>query len=220
MIVIMSNKLKSNIIEKFESLYQKKDFDGALDYINTNKESFDLAIYHYNLGAIYFSKDDFVKARVYFEKSKMLGFESNEVNTAIRNVKKSLDIVHLESSETILESIQFSLIGLSFDAYVTLALILGLLSLTKKINTILRYVFFILTPLPVIFYFFYVSGHTYKLSIEDKVIYKGPSRMFDQVQEIPKGMLFITKDRLEGWQRVILPKSHQGWIIDENMESI
>jgi hypothetical protein len=44
--------------------------------------------------------------------------------------------------------------------------------------------------------------------------------MFEEIQVLPRGMVFIIKERVDGWVRVAYPKSHLGWIKNNNMENL
>jgi len=107
-----------------------------------------------------------------------------------------------------------------FDAYLTIALTTAVFYaiLYRKLDKMVRVLMIVLVTIPLIFYSQYVNKYNAAIVLEDQVIYRGPSKMFEQIQLVPQGMKIYTGKEFEGWRYIIAPESHRGWFYSEKVE--
>ncbi len=213
-------KNSKSILSVFKEKFEAKQFDQALLVLQENKVLFDEAVFHYNLGSIYLAKDELVLARINFEKSIDLGLESNQTLKSLSIVKEKMGVSSIERPSSRIEKIQTQLSTTQFDVFLSVSLILIISAVVKKMNPLLKTLFIFIATLPVVYFYVSVSGHERFIAVDTTKVLRGPSTMFEQVQEVPKGMIFIIKDRLDDWVRVEYPLSHQGWIQKEGIKEL
>ena len=218
----MENTKNSEILAEFKTLYLKQEYDQAISLLKTNEEKFDKGLLEYNLGLLNLKKGNFVEARVLLEKAKLHGFYSNELNNALSEVKKNLDVSTLEASSTLSDDFNQVSLQVPFDAYlfVCLFFIVLVLGFYKKIDKYIRIILFVFAMLPIVFYFQHVKQHEKIIVLEDQYVYRGPSKMFEQTQLIPKGMKLLTGKNHNGWRYIVTPESHKGWFYSNDVENL
>jgi hypothetical protein len=90
----------------------------------------------------------------------------------------------------------------------------------KKLDKYIRLIILFLGLLPTVFYFQHVNQHEKIIVLEDEYVYRGPSKMFEQIQIIPKGMKLFTGKNYNGWRYIVTPTSHQGWFTTNKVKSL
>jgi hypothetical protein len=213
-------KNSNTILSVFKENFESKQFDQALLVLQENRDSFDSAVFYYNLGSVYLAKDELVLARVNLEKAIDLGIESNQTLKTLTVVKEKMGVNSLEKPSSRLEAVQGGLAQTGMDVFLSVSLVLVIFAVIKKMGPLLKALCIVTAFLPLIYFFVTVKGHERFIATEETKVLRGPSNMFEQVQEVPKGMVFIIKDRLDDWVRVEYPESHQGWIYTEGIEKL
>lgn len=218
----MENSKNTQILTQLKQNFENKNFDEVISLIEQNKESFDPGIYEYNIGIAYFKKGNLVDARVWFEKAKLKGFYSNELMTALKDVTSKLEVKRLEESQSIHDSFSNISTLLPVDVYVTLSLIFFVILgvFYKKMDKYIRLVVLVLAFMPLAFYFMYAKNYHSIIVLEDQIVFRGPSEMFEQTQLIPKGMKLITGKTHNGWRYILSPESHKGWFKSTKVEKL
>lgn len=218
----MENSKNTQILNELKQSFEKKDYDAAIALINSNKTKFDPGVYEYNLGIAYYKKGDLVTARVWLEKAKGKGFYSNKLLSAIKEVSQELEVNRLEEAQGFNDSFSQFIASVPIDAYITLSLfflvLLGIFF--KKIDKYIRIILLVLAFLPVTFYGFYAKDFHSIIVLDDEIVYRGPSTMFEQIQLIPKGMKILTGQTYNGWRYIVSPSSHQGWFHTDKVEKL
>lgn len=211
-----------SILDEFKVLFEKKDYQKAADFLHKHKDKFETGVFDYNLGLVYLKNNQFVKARVSLEKAKINGFYSNEVQAALSEVTESLDVKMLEEPTSFSDSFNSIVLQVPFDAYVFVTLFFVTISIAtyKKFDKYIRLIIFVLGLLPTVFYFQHVNQHEKIIVLEDEYVYRGPSKMFEQIQIIPKGMKLFTGKNYNGWRYIVTPTSHQGWFTTNKVKSL
>ena len=84
----------------------------------------------------------------------------------------------------------------------------------------IRIALLVIAFLPMSFYYLHVKDYNSIIVLEDQVVYRGPSAMFEQTQLIPKGMKILTGKTHNGWRYILSPNSHRGWFNTEKVEKL
>lgn len=218
----MENNKKLSKLKEFKALFEKQDYDGAIKFLDENKQNFDEGVYQYNLGLTYLKKGQLVEARVLFEKSKLNGFFSNEVDLALKEATSGLEVKTLEESSSFSDDFNNIVLQIPFDVYFLISLIFVaiVIGFYKKLDKYIRIIIFVFAMLPTVFYYQHVNQHEKIVVLEDQYVYRGPSKMFEQIQMIPKGMKLFTGKDHNGWRYIVTPQSHRGWFKSEKVESL
>jgi hypothetical protein len=216
----MSDNLNNNLLEPFKDLFEQNKFDEALEVLQSLKADIDPGLYEFNVGSVFFAKKDYFHARKNFELAKERGFYSSETENALNKTKEILEVNYLEEPSSPQEFLEQTLVTSSLDVFVIVSLSLLLLSLVSKFHKIIRIALVLFAFFPVSFCHFEVSKYTRVIATEGISILRGPSKMFEETQIIPKGMVFIVKSKVDDWIEVAYPKSHSGWIKNKSMESL
>jgi hypothetical protein len=220
---IMNNNSNTNILSEFKSFYENKNYEDALTLLHENRPKFDPGVYEYNIGLIYMKQDHYVLARINFEKAKEFGFMTNELNSALNEAKSALQVTVLEDSSSTSDSFNEVLFDLPKEIFfsVSILLLIVFTMLYKRLGSLpIKLVGFIVTVFPIVFYFIVISNKSEVVLLEDHAVRRGPSTMFEEVQLVPKGMKVFINDEVEGWNFIVHPKSHQGWIKTKSLERI
>jgi hypothetical protein len=219
----MNNNSNTNILSEFKSLYENKNYEDALSLLHENKPMFDPGIYEFNIGLIYMKQEYYVLARINFEKAKELGFMTNELNSALSIVKDNLEVTVLEENSSVSDNVNDILFDLPKELFFStsiLLLILFTVFYKKMSSRTLRVISLIIITFPIIFFFTVIDGKSEVILLDDHIVRRGPSKMFEEVQVAPKGMKVFINDQVDGWNFIVHPKSHQGWIKTKSLEKL
>ncbi len=216
----MSENLNTNIIQNFKKLYESHKYDESLKLLQDNSGAFDPAVYQFNLATVYLAKKDFLKARIHLEKSKDFGGASNKLFESLNYTKNSLGVTSIEEDSNGFEKTEKVISQLPTSVFITLSLLMFIIILPQKINMFLRGIGLVLLIAVASSFYLFHGKYQRVISLEDKAVFKGPSKMFEQVQMLPKGTVFLFEKEVEGWVQVAFPKSHAGWIVKKEIEEL
>mgnify|MGYP000226981912 CR=1 FL=1 len=216
----MSENLNINIVENFKNLYESKKYDDSLNYLQKNSEAFDPAVYQFNLATVYLAKEDYLKARIHLEKSKDIGGSSNKLFKSLNYTKNSLGVTSIEKDSNGFEKAEKIISQLPISVFITLTLLLFILIIPQRINKFLRGLGVVLLITVASSFYLFHGKYERVISLEDKAVFSGPSKMFEQVQLLPRGTVFLFGKEVEGWVQVAFPKSHFGWITKKDIEEL
>ena len=219
----MNNNSNTIILKEFKSLYETKKYEDALTILHENKPMFDPGVYEFNIGLIYIKQEHYTLARINLERAKEYGFMNNELNSALDEVKNFLDVTRLEENVSASDNINEILFDLPKEIFFSISVLLIIIFILyyKKIQSVaIRIASLVIIIFPIVFYFTVVSGKSEVVLLEELPVRRGPSEMFEEVQVVPKGMKVFINDQIGGWNLIVHPKSHQGWIKTEKVEKI
>jgi len=220
----MNAKSNNNeILSQFKSLYGKENFEDALDLLKGSIGKFDDGVYHYNMGIVNLKLDKLPIARYHFEKSRKEGFYSPELERALALTKFELRVTNLEESSTPVDYINDVTLNIPMQAYITISAIFILffvLFYSKIVSKILKSFLVVLSLFPIVFYFVYPAKYNSQIAVDNLIIYSGPSKIFEQIQEVPEGMKVFTGEDFNGWKYIIHPDSHRGWVTTSKLEML
>lgn len=218
----MENNKNTQILNNLKTYFEKAEYDSAINLIKTNKSAFEPGVYEFNLGIAYYKNNDLVVSRIWLEKAKQQGFLSSELNIALEEVTSKLEVYRLEESQSFSDSLNQFSVGVPVDAYYTISLVFLVIfvALYRKVDKYLKLLIIILAITPISYYQFHVKKYNSIIVLEDQVVYRGPSAMFEQIQLIPKGMKLLTGKTHNGWRYILTPSSHQGWFNTNKVEDL
>lgn len=219
----MNNNSNINILNEFKTVFEAGKYEDALTLLHQNKLKFEPGVYEYNIGLIYYKQEHYTLARINFEKSKDLGFMSTDLEIALNQVKTHLDVMVLEESSSTSDQVNEVLYDTPREFFfsITVLLLIIFIFIYKKLELIpVRIISLIVAIFPTIFFLLVLNGKTEVIFLEDQVVRRGPSTMFEEVQLAPKGMKVYIDKNIDGWNLIVHPKSHQGWIKTNAMETI
>lgn len=213
----------SNVIQALKKFIEGQQWEEAYKLLVENQKSFDEGIYHYNVGFIKANMNDLAHARYHLEMSKLKGFSSPELSSALKSVKEQLNIEYLESGNSLYDLFYRICFDIPADFYLFFGLLLILLILINlnKIKSILNKVLLLLiATTPALFLVFFVESKTVAITTSDILVLKGPSRIFDQVDELPLGAKIIINGSYNGWKKIVYPEKVKGWFFSEKFKAL
>lgn len=207
----MSVVVKDQAMLEFSGLIEKESYDEAEVYIKS-KELSD-SILNFNLGYLEYKKGNLVDARAYLEKAKYKGMISNEVDNALMLVKTELDLVYSEQEFSKLDTFILESKSYSNDVFLSLGFILISFSVVLFIKKLKVFSILIMIMSVVVFGFVYsIKDYNIEYSLDDYTVYSGPSRIFEQVQILPKGSKVIFTKESSDWKFIKYPSIYSGWV--------
>lgn len=207
----MSDTVKDQEMSKLKQLVVQKKFQDAYAYLRSL--NLDGPILNFNLAYVKFYEGKPAEARGLLEKVKYNGMFSREVNSSLNFLKHELGIKNLEMEYSKIDS---SIIELSsFPPFVlpSITAILGIvfLLLLQKSKRIFAAFIFILIVSTIAMYSVVYSFRV-EINQQEVTIYKGPSKIFEQVQVLPIGARFISTKESGEWKYIEYPQILRGWI--------
>jgi hypothetical protein len=200
-------------MEKYKELLANKKFDEALNFLK--KEDLDLPIKYYNMAYTFYEKKEPVKALVYLERAKKEGLFSEEIESAQLKIKSELGINLIESDYSIKDSVFLNSTLIKSDTLLAGAGVLVLLTifLTHKLNKFLGAI--LLVPLIALCSFYYLTMNLNPvISLEEASVFRGPSRIFEEVTKVPLGAKVIYSEKNKKWKYIKYPESLRGWVYE------
>lgn len=220
----MNNNANINIINEFKGLFLDKKYDESLTFLQKNRDVFDISVYEYNLGIVYHLKNENVQARIHLEKAQSFGYISNDLDNALREVKAALQVTALEENVSQSDKVDTIIYNLPIELFYSISLLLGIIFILKfknLKNIFIKIIFISFILLPPFFYYTAIENKETYIAKEDHNVFRGPSKMFEHTQLVPKGMkIYTERNDVEGWKYIVHPDSHQGWIIDNELEKL
>ena len=212
-----------NLQKKYQELFANSQHEKAIELLKSSKGKFEPALYHYNLGVNYAKTNELPLARFHFEKSKDSGFYSLEVSKNLEQVKELLQVESVEANTSVRDHVYDFVLSSSIysGANLSLALLLLLLFQMKKISRgWVRIILALAMIFPFAFQWSLKERYDQTIALTQKEVWRGPSKIFEQTQEIPAGMKFIVSENFNGWRYVVSPSSHQGWIQNKSLRKL
>lgn len=210
-----------SIESQYKELFDKGDYKGAINLLRQNKDQFDPAPYHYNLGINYARAEQYPLARLHLEKARDEGLYSPEARESLAKVKELTGADRMEEKSSFSDYVYNAALDSSLYTAVniTLVLLIVLLTQLKKLQRLWsKIVLAVLTLLPLLGQLYIKSNYTRAIAMDSKPVLMGPSAIFEQSQELVPGMRAILSEDFNGWRYIVSPASHKGWTRSENLK--
>lgn len=219
----MSDNSNTKILDEFKSVYESKNYEQALNILHENKAQFEPGVYEYNIGLVYLKQGYYALARINFEKAKSLGFMSNELDAALSITKENLAVRQIEDSSSFSDKLNEVLFDTPSELFfsATVLLLIGFILTYRKLAVApVRVLVLIIALFPSVFYTVVIDGKSKVITLEEHVVRRGPSKIFEEIQIVPKGMRVFINPKVDGWNYIVHPKSHEGWVKLKGVERI
>jgi hypothetical protein len=202
-----------DVLKTFESFYLKKDYQNALQTLQSHKSEIPAGLWNYNVGTVMAQEQRLSEARFHFLQAAKFGFETKELSQNKELVEDKLEISRLEKPQSTQDYLVKAAL-IAQDGLLTtvslLILVIGLWVLRRKADfkKIILFLVLVLTPIALNFWISSWSKAVVKIA---QPLNEGPSVIFGNVGEVPAGVLVITRNEGE-WHQVLFPSRFQGWI--------
>lgn len=217
----MEDTTIEDVLKTVQNYYAQKDYNKALEVLNAHKSSLPEGIWHFNVGTIQAKLENFPLARFHFLMADKEGFTTKEV---VHNRKLTEEKLNLDKAENPTSGsdyfYKYSLVG-SEGFFTTLALLLiivGLIVRWKKAAMGVTLLFFMLA-LGVFGLKWWISSLDSRIVLEAQQIFEGPSVIFPSSDELPPGVMVLTKTKGE-WVKVYYPSRFAGWIRNKGLKEL
>ena len=208
------------MMKDLKNYIDNKDYDSALELLKSSKD-LETPILNYNLGFLFFQKEDYVQARTYLEKAQYGGLRTKELKQALFKVKAELGIQNLENSYTTKDEVMMKTLGHHEDVFLALIgfILLGTLALgilgKRFLCAICSFVF-----VGAMGFYFYIQAFSIQINKEEIFVYQGPSKIFEQIQVISPGVKLITKKGKGDWSFISYPEMYRGWLFKSKVNKL
>ena len=207
----MLDKIKDQQLSSLNTYIEEKSWNSAKDLI----KSLNLPppLEKYNLAYLAHLQGDDVYAIKTLENIKYRGMFSKDVDLAIKEVQKSLDIYYIEERMNAFDKTIISLKLVPQDFFIATSLsflVIGLSILLVKKRMIAS--IFIALGLSMAAIIYPLSLYEVSYNLEEKIVYSGPSTIFEQTQIVPKGLKVVFTKIDSDWKYIQFPESFRGWI--------
>ena len=208
-------------MKTFQEHYLNKDFNEALKVLEKNKSEIDLATWHYNMATLKAELNDWPVARFHILFAERLGMKSPSLDQNKLFIETKLDSARLEGplnlSDYFITSAKVGIQG----PLLTMSLLILIISLiwmkkTKKLTSAIMSIVLVVSPLLLNWW---VVNWPWKIALEKKIIYDGPSTIFVTHSELPAGVVLITSKK-GIWEKIIFPSRFSGWIKSDGLKSL
>lgn len=204
-------KVKDQEMMNFKKLIEEKSFSEAEKLILS--KDLPKNILNYNLGFLEYKKGNLVVSRKYLEQAKFSGMLSEEVDGALKLVRTELDLVYTESDISDFDNFILNSASLPSHFYPTLSVITFLLALVLMIkNKKILCVFSSFFGIIFLLVFFGIKDFKIQYNLVENIVYRGPSRIFEEKQVLPPGAKFIISKEADEWKYIKYPTIYEGWV--------
>ncbi len=207
----MRDTLKDQEQIQLTALIEKKAWKDVDDFLNGLQLEKPLKLY--NKAFVYYHREKPIQALRLLEKAKYSGYLSENSTNAINMIKEELEILHIENEFSLLEKSLLGIKSMPTDftpavGSVFLITALGFVFLRK-------YIIASFLSLGVIGAFgvsLYIGNYKMFYNLEEETVYKGPSKIFEPVQILPRGLKVIFTKSDADWKYIEYPSAYQGWV--------
>lgn len=210
-----------DLTDTLHSYYSKSQYKEAIEFLKKNSDSINPEIYHYNVGVFYAKSNNWVSARLHFEKAGKEGFLGYELENNLKVTKQNLGINSIESSSSFQISEALYQAPTQLFVVITLiALITAFATMMKIKKTWLRVIIICFCFSPLAIKSIYLGQKSYIVT-SDALVYDGPSKnIFEEIQNIPQGIKIRASKKKKDWFFIRYPESFSGWINASSLKRI
>lgn len=204
-----------------ESLYLKKDFAGAKDYLLKHRDMFNIGQFHYNFGTLDLKLGNYATARFHLEKALLEGQQHPKVYKNLEVATQLLQLQPADQEIGLLDQLVMKGKSIPLDAFVTIFLaIIFLLALVWARKWVVKKWILsgmaILSICPLIIYF-YLHQLSIAIVLKDVTLREGPSKLYSESNHIPAGSKLILGEKNGTWFFVKSPLKFAGWVEQDNL---
>lgn len=212
-IYLLEDTTIKDVLKTVEAHYNQKDYTSALSLLQANKANISPGVWHYNVGTIYGKLDDWAMARYHFLLADWEGLSSKEVVSNRMLVEEKLDIQKLEKSFSPSDFFIKASIESSHGILTSLSLLFvlfGVICFWRKKSWKTISIFCVMSVMFVGLNLWILTWTKF-ISVKSQLIYDGPSVIFPTREELPIGILIVTRQK-DDWLQVVYPSRFEGWV--------
>lgn len=218
----MENINTTKLFKSLEELYIESKYDDIYQIILESKDSFDPAVFHYNLGTVYARGEEYGIARYHLEKSIKLGMLNKKTLNNLDYVKSKIYFQDIGHSTLIKERVINLGTVLPVDLYISLSLLfviagIILLKVKRKISYRPALLWMLLCLSPLVSYQYYFKKQSVGIVLKESIVNEGPSEIYKTVISLPAGSKIIVGENYNGWYFIKSPSSISGWLKKNNL---
>lgn len=217
----MEDTTIEDVLKTVEALHNQKDYQGALRALESNQGKISAGLWHYNMGTILGKMENFPLARFHLMMADSHGYTRKELFQNKEYIETKLDISRLEkplsTTDYLVKGSLFASQGL-FTMLSLIMIILGVISFIKKAG-IAVFGTCLLTAGLLLGANFWIQSWDKVIVVEAQAIHEGPSTIFGAREEIPSGVMLVTKKTGE-WRKIYYPARFSGWIKESGLKEL
>ncbi len=202
-----------DVLKTVEAYHNQKDYTSALSLLQANKANISPGVWHYNVGTMYGKLENWPMARYHFLMAELEGLSSKEVISNRILAEEKLEVQKLEKSFSSSDFFIKGSLEASQGILTSVSLLLvffGVVCLWKK-KTFKMIGILFGTSLIFVGLNLWIQTWNKYIVIKPQPIYEGPSIIFAKREELPQGVLLVTRQK-DDWLQVIYPSRFEGWI--------
>jgi hypothetical protein len=210
-----------DVLKTIETLYAQKDYQKALKTLESNQGKISPGLWHYNMGTIYGKLENWPQARFHFLMAEKEGLHTKEVILNRTISEEKLEVIRLEKPLSTKDYFYKAGLEASSGIFTTVSLIfllIGLAIFWKK-SSIKALGLFLVLSFGITGLSWWVQSWHRALVVEPQSLHDGPSAIFGAREEIPTGVLLITRQKGD-WLEVMYPSRFQGWIKNVGLKEL
>lgn len=217
----MEDTTIEDVLKTAEALYVQKDYQKAIQILEKNKDQVGAGIWHYNMGTLNAKLENLPLARYHFLLADKEGFSAKEMISNKDLIESKLEISRYEKplapTDYLIKGALFSSQGIL--TMVSLIFVLfGLYNFWKnksfKVLAGCLSVGLIVLGLNV-----WIRSWKKTIVLGPQTIQEGPSVIFGAGEELPAGVMIITRSRGD-WLEIMYPSRFKGWIKDNDLKEL
>ncbi len=207
----MSVIVKDQELEKFNTYLKEKNWNEASGYLESLNLPKNLELF--NKAYLSYVKGDLPQAKLFLEKAKYSGLFSDELASAKALVQTKLEISEFENSLELSDKLHLESLSVPPLFFIVVGLIFSVLA----VSSFIKKSWFILICTAALGVGTFAYNHSLKkydlfISSENQNVFLGPSKIFEQVQVLPKGIKYSISKKSKQWYHIESPREFRGWI--------
>lgn len=194
-----------------KKLIDEKKFSEAYQFVEASDQNG--LIKKYNLAYVKYKEGNMAESLAILQNLKFSGLNSQEVRSAIIRIKQELDVEYLDQDYSRVDHLVFFSAGLPeyfFPGILVMFLFFSCLSAVRRkliLTSVLGLCFLLISGI-----YYKVNSFQVEINAQEVTIYKGPSKIFEQVQVLPIGASIIFSKKLNEWSYIDYPTFLRGWV--------
>jgi hypothetical protein len=207
----MSLIVKDQEMIELKEFIEKKEWNKAEVHLGGLDQAHNIHLY--NMGYLQYKQGNYVESKYLLEKAIYTGLFSKEADSALKLVRQELSILEIEESLDFYDELHLSTLSLPGAVLPTL-IIISLIALVTSLYKRALVFIFLSSLVGIAISYSYYDFQKYELFLgsEDQSVYLGPSKIFEQLRVLPKGLKYSVSKEVKNWKFIHSPKEFQGWV--------
>ncbi len=216
----LEDKSIEDVLKSAGGFYARAEYRKAIEVLESGRDQVDPGIWHYNLGTVFAKIENFPLARYHFLKAEWIGNHSVELQRNKALVEEKLETQKYEKLHGFLDYAVYGGDLLAQGPLITVTLLFFVGSLWQLFKK--RVIGFGVSSVCALIFLgshFWIRSWDRSIVLEKQYLLEGPSGIFTAREEIPVGVLIVSKQK-GGWRKVIFPSRFSGWIKNSGLKEL